>query len=169
MNIQQSFNQAVAATAFLTSQSPAYKQQQELKALGRKQEGYRQQAIAAQSRAAELENEMRDPTKWAAMDEQAQAGHKASIEKLNAEAGKAWEEVTRLEGERAQRGITQKWIEEMETLGFGAGFERYEAAQTKALLATQAKARTKEERGWDDSAKGILLRGVGPHVTGGDR
>lgn len=143
MNIQQSLNQAVAATAFLASQSPAYKQKQELKALGRKQEGYRQQAIAAQNRAAELEDEMRDPTKWAAMDEQQQAGHKASIARLNTEANKAWEEITRLEGERAQRGITQKWIEEMETLGFGAGFERYEAAQTKALLATQAKARSK--------------------------
>lgn len=89
MNIQQSLNQAVAATAFLVSQSPAYKQKQELNALGRKQEGYRQQAIAAQNRAAELEDEMRDPTKWAAMDEQQQAGHKASIDRLNAEANKA--------------------------------------------------------------------------------
>ena len=143
MNIQQSLNQAVAATSFLVSQSPAYKQKQELKALGRKQEGYRKQAIAAQNRAAELEDEMRDPTKWAAMDEQQQAGHKAAIARLNAEANKAWDEITRLEGERAQRGITQKWVEEMENLGFGSGFERYEAAQTKALLATQAKARSK--------------------------
>ena len=143
MNIQQSLNQAVAATSFLVSQSPAYKQKQELKALGRKQEGYRKQAIAAQNRAAELEDEMRDPTKWAAMDEQQQAGHKAAIARLNAEANKAWDEITRLEGERAQRGITQKWVEEMENLGFGAGYERYEAAQTKALLATQAKARSK--------------------------
>lgn len=168
MNIQQSLNQAVAATAFMVSQSPAYKQRQERKALNRKQEGYRQQAVAAQQRAAELENEMRDPTKWAAMDEQQQAGHKASIERLNAEAGKAWGEVTRLEGELAQRGVTSQWVEEMENLGFGAGFERYEAAQTKALLAAQAKAKAKE-RIIPDSAKGILLRGVGPHVTGGDK
>lgn len=58
MNIQQSINQAVTATAFLRSQTSAFKEQQQIKQLKRQQQHASDLGNYLNTRANELEKEL---------------------------------------------------------------------------------------------------------------
>ena len=87
MNIQQSLNQTVAATAFLAGQSPAYKEHQQLAALSRQQKHAEEVANTLGKRASELEKEFL--TKYETYDEDQRVGTAAQIGVLRDRAEEA--------------------------------------------------------------------------------
>lgn len=118
MNIQQNLNQAVAATAFLVSQSPAYKEHRQKAALERQQEYTQDLAGKLGSRASELEADL--IANYWTYDEDTRQGTAQQIQTLRAKADEQWDKVLDIKGQRAALGETTQYVEELENLGFGS-------------------------------------------------
>lgn len=141
MNIQQSFNQAVAATAFLASQSPAYKEYRQKAALERQQKYTQDLAGKLGSRASELEADL--IANYETYDEDTRQGTAQQIETLRNKADEQWNKVLDIQGQRAALGEATQYIEELEQIGFGSSDKRLQKAQAQAQMAAQNKARAK--------------------------
>ena len=141
MNIQQSINQAITATAFLASQSPAYKEHRQKAALERQQKYTQDLAGKLGSRASELEADL--IANYETYDEDTRQGTAQQIETLRNKADEQWNKVLDIQGQRAALGEATQYVEELEQIGFGSSDKRLQKAQAQAQMAAQSKARAK--------------------------
>lgn len=141
MNIQQSINQAVAATAFLVSQSPAYKEHRQKAALERQQKYTQDLAGKLGSRASELEADL--IANYETYDEDTRQGTAQQIQTLRNKADEQWNKVLDIQGQRAALGEATQYVEELEQIGFGSSDKRLQKAQAQAQMAAKSKARAK--------------------------
>lgn len=141
MNIQQSINQAITATAFLRSQTSAFKEQQQLKQLKRQQDHASELGSYLNKRANELEKELlTNGQNW---DDDARKGTSQQINTLRAKANEAWDEAMKHQEQRAYLGQIGQYAEDLEYIGFGSSDKRLQKAQAQAQMAAQSKARAK--------------------------
>lgn len=145
MNIQQSLNQAVAATAFVVSQSPAYKEHQQKAALERQQKYTQDLAGKLGSRASELEADL--IANYETYDEDTRQGTAQQIQTLRNKADEQWNKVLDIQGQRAALGEAREYIEELEYLGFGSSDERLQKARAQAEMAAKTKKKARRKGG----------------------
>ena len=145
MNIQQSLNQAVAATAFLASQSPAYKEYRQKAALERQQKYTQDLAGKLGSRASELETDL--IANYETYDEDTRQGTAQQIETLRKKADEQWDKVLDIQGQRAALGEATQYVEELEQLGFGSSDARLQKARAQAEMAAKTKKKARRKGG----------------------
>lgn len=145
MNIQQSLNQAVAATAFLVSQSPTYKEHRQKAALERQQKYTQDLAGKLGSRASELETDL--IANYETYDEDTRQGTAQQIQTLRNKADEQWNKVLDIQGQRAALGETTQYIEELEQLGFGSSDARLQKARAQAEMAAKTKKKARRKGG----------------------
>ena len=145
MNIQQSFNQAVAATAFLASQSPAYKEHGQKAALERQQKYTQDLAGKLGSRASELESDL--IANYETYDEDTRQGTAQQIQTLRNKADEQWNKVLDIQGQRAALGEATQYVEELEQLGFGSSDARLQKARVQAEMAAKTKKKARRKGG----------------------
>lgn len=145
MNIQQSLNQAVAATAFLVSQSPAYKEHRQKAALERQQKYTQDLAGKLGSRASELETDL--IANYETYDEDTRQGTAQQIQMLRNKADEQWNKVLDIQGQRAALGEATQYIEELEYLGFGSSDARLQKARAQAEMAAKTKKKARRKGG----------------------
>ena len=145
MNIQQSLNQAVAATAFLASQSPAYKENRQKAALERQQKYTQDLAGKLGSRASELESDL--IANYETYDEDTRQGTAQQIQTLRNKADEQWNKVFDIQGQRAALGEATQYVEELEQLGFGSSDARLQKARAQAEMAAKTKKKARRKGG----------------------
>ena len=141
MNIQQSINQAITATAFLRSQTYAFKEQQQRKQLTRQQNYASKLGSYLDNRAYELEKQLfTEGQNW---DDDMRQGTSQQIDTLRAKASEAWDQSMKYREQRAYLGQIDQYAQELEDIGFGSSDERLQKAQAQAQMAAKSKARAK--------------------------
>ena len=145
MNIQQSINQAITATAFLASQSPAYKEHRQKAALERQQRYTQDLAGKLGSRASELEADL--IANYETYDEDTRQGTAQQIQTLRNKADEQWNKVLDIQGQRAALGEATQYVEELEQLGFGSSDARLQKARAQAEIAAKTKKKARRKGG----------------------